>query len=81
MPLGYFEGVPGPVEVVIFLVLGVLLVIVLIAVAGVVVFAFKGKKPGTACGRQNTKLQPCPDCGREVSRRAASCPGCGCPLS
>ena len=78
MPFGFFPGIPGPVELVIFLAMGVM---VLIAVAGVVVFAFKGKKPGTACGRQNTKLQPCPDCGREVSRRAASCPGCGCPLS
>lgn len=23
----------------------------------------------------------CPDCGREVSKRARVCPGCGCPLS
>lgn len=23
----------------------------------------------------------CPDCGREVSKRAKVCPGCGCPLS
>ena len=71
---------PGLPEIFIILVLGVLLVIVLIAVAWVV-SAFKGKKPGTARGRQNIKLQPCPDCGREVSRKAASCPGCGCPLS
>lgn len=25
------------------------------------------------------KLQQCPDCGKEVSRRAASCPHCGAP--
>lgn len=25
-------------------------------------------------------LQPCPDCRRSISRRAASCPHCGCPL-
>jgi hypothetical protein len=25
-------------------------------------------------------LQPCPDCRREVSKRAAQCPHCGCPL-
>ena len=25
-------------------------------------------------------LMPCPDCGREVSTRAESCPGCGLPL-
>jgi len=26
-------------------------------------------------------LLPCPDCGREVSRRATSCPQCGAPLT
>lgn len=25
-------------------------------------------------------LHPCPDCNREVSKRAAQCPHCGCPL-
>lgn len=29
----------------------------------------------------NPNLLPCPDCGRQVSRRAASCPSCGCPIS
>lgn len=24
-------------------------------------------------------LFPCPDCGKQISRRAVSCPGCGCP--
>lgn len=28
-----------------------------------------------------SKLIGCPDCGKEVSRRAASCPNCGCPIS
>ena len=23
----------------------------------------------------------CPECGREISDRAAACPGCGCPIS
>ena len=23
-------------------------------------------------------LMPCPDCGREVSKRALMCPNCGC---
>lgn len=27
------------------------------------------------------KLRPCPDCNRESSRRATSCPDCGCPLA
>lgn len=29
----------------------------------------------------STNLIRCPDCGREVSKRASVCPGCGCPLS
>lgn len=29
----------------------------------------------------NTKLMICPDCGREVSRRALTCIHCGCPLT
>ncbi|MBI5758816.1 MAG: hypothetical protein HZA46_09885 [Planctomycetales bacterium] len=28
-----------------------------------------------------TNLQPCPDCRREVSRRAESCPHCGSPIN
>ncbi len=26
-------------------------------------------------------LIKCPECGREISDKAASCPGCGCPSS
>jgi DNA-directed RNA polymerase subunit RPC12/RpoP len=26
------------------------------------------------------RLRPCPDCRREVSRRATNCPHCGCPF-
>jgi hypothetical protein len=29
---------------------------------------------------QEKKLIPCPDCNKEVSRRAKACPHCGCPL-
>lgn len=29
----------------------------------------------------NSKLFTCPDCGRYVSRRAESCPQCGCPIT
>lgn len=32
-------------------------------------------------GKDGSKLRPCPDCNREVSRRAAQCPHCGCPLA
>lgn len=27
-----------------------------------------------------SKLRICPDCGREISRKAESCPNCGCPI-
>jgi predicted RNA-binding Zn-ribbon protein involved in translation (DUF1610 family) len=30
---------------------------------------------------KRTNLIACPDCEREVSRRAASCPNCGCPIA
>lgn len=30
---------------------------------------------------QEKNLRPCQDCGHMVSKRAASCPNCGCPLS
>jgi hypothetical protein len=26
-------------------------------------------------------LMKCPDCGKDVSKRAAACPNCGCPIS
>ncbi len=32
----------------------------------------KSKERGT--------LRPCPDCGKQISKRAKSCPQCGCPL-
>jgi hypothetical protein len=28
-----------------------------------------------------SRLTACPDCGKQVSRRAAACPHCGCPLT
>lgn len=32
-----------------------------------------------AAAAEPSKLFPCPDCGKEVSRRAVMCPNCGCP--
>ena len=29
--------------------------------------------------QKTTNLIKCPDCGKDVSRRAVSCPACGCP--
>lgn len=39
-----------------------------------------------ACGvpslaESEARLQPCPDCGQMVSRRATQCPHCGCPVA
>ena len=36
------------------------------------------KRPTQAAA---TNLRRCPDCGREVSKRAAACPQCGAPVS
>lgn len=30
--------------------------------------------------KEKKNLFECPDCGKEVSRRARSCPGCGAPI-
>lgn len=32
-------------------------------------------------GESEARLQPCPDCGQMVSRRARHCPHCGCPVA
>lgn len=44
----------------------------------VVVIVTTSKRQG---GSANPNLFPCPDCGRYVSRLAASCPNCGRPLA
>jgi DNA-directed RNA polymerase subunit RPC12/RpoP len=36
-----------------------------------------GKKADT---KPESRLQPCPDCGKTVSVRAIQCPNCGCPI-
>jgi len=35
----------------------------------------------TAAADADSRLRPCPDCGKMVSRRAGQCPHCGCPLA
>jgi DNA-directed RNA polymerase subunit RPC12/RpoP len=30
---------------------------------------------------ENQKLQPCPDCGHKISKKAAACPSCGRRIS
>lgn len=32
-------------------------------------------------GGEGMALVKCPECGREVSNKAVSCPGCGCPIA
>ncbi len=32
-------------------------------------------------GHIQSRLSPCPDCGKSVSKRAKQCPDCGCPLA
>lgn len=29
---------------------------------------------------EQSKFRKCPDCGKEISRKAESCPHCGCPI-
>lgn len=36
-----------------------------------------GRKANT---KPESRLQPCPDCGKTVSVRAIQCPNCGCPI-
>ena len=36
---------------------------------------------GRAAKRSNPNLTLCPDCGRQISKRASSCPHCGGPVS
>lgn len=38
-------------------------------------------KPATPPPSTRSTLTKCPDCGREVSRRAAACPQCGAPIA
>ena len=38
-------------------------------------------EPDAASDGAEPRLQPCPDCGKMVSRRASQCPHCGCPVA
>lgn len=55
---------------------GVLGVIALLIIALVVVLAVKAGRTPAA----NSNLYPCPNCRRQVSRAAPTCPHCGTPL-
>jgi len=60
------------------IVLGILGLLVGGVVVVIVVVLAASKRQG---GSANPNLFPCPDCGRYVSRLAASCPNCGRPLA
>lgn len=68
-----FIGI-GPVQLLIvgLICLGPLVVAVIL---GVVLYNRQTPGPG------NPNLVSCPDCGVGVSRQAASCPGCGRPMT
>jgi predicted amidophosphoribosyltransferase len=67
---------PGILELLI--ILGILGLLVGGVVVVIVVVLAASKRQG---GSANPNLFPCPDCGRHVSRLAASCPNCGRPFS
>lgn len=67
-----FIGAPGPLEILIILV--ILAIPVGVAVGIFVLIKLLASKGG------GENLVPCPDCGRQVSRLAVSCPQCGRPL-
>jgi hypothetical protein len=60
------------------IILGILGLLVGGVVVVIVVIVTTSKRQG---GSTNPNLFPCPDCGRHVSRLAASCPNCGRPLA
>ena len=64
---------PGPLEIIIVCVSG----LIWVAVVGAVGVALKRSRKASGT---NPNLKPCPDCGRFVSLRATTCPQCGCPL-
>ena len=71
-------GMPGPMEIIILV--GMLGAVVVAVVVAVSLSAASKKQPGTHQSG-NSNLFPCPDCGRLISVRAATCPHCGGPVT
>jgi hypothetical protein len=68
----------GSLGLIHWLILGVLCLVpvaVVVAVALIVILSTKSSKH-----QNRSNLDPCPDCGRMVSRSAVTCPHCGRPL-
>lgn len=59
------------------LIVGLVSGVPLLGVAVLLFIVFGRQRPTAG----NPNLVSCPDCGRRVSRLAASCPGCGQPLA
>ena len=59
------------------LILLVLCVMVAVVVAAVIYLASRGARPNR---QDNPNLRPCPDCGKQISIRATTCPHCGGPV-
>ena len=65
--------------------IGMLELIIILAVlgaiaGGVALIVFAVARSAGSQQPRGPNLQPCPDCGRPVSVRAAKCPHCGGPV-
>jgi hypothetical protein len=67
---------PGPLEL---LIIGVIVLITVVALVVIILGLLLAAKIGPF-RKHNSNLRPCGDCGARVSRRATSCPHCGCPV-
>ncbi len=68
-----FFGMPGPLEL---LIIGFIVLVPAAIVVAVIVAMSHSRNPPA----RNPNLEPCSDCGRQVSLRATTCPQCGRPL-
>jgi hypothetical protein len=63
-------------------VLGLLILVVLCGAvaAAIALLVFWGVRLSSSRHAGNPNLHPCPDCGRQISVRATTCPHCGGPV-
>ena len=74
-------GAPGPMEVVIVVAIGLIVLLPIVIGIGAVVFAISSSRRRNAPQSTKPHLMPCPDCGKEVSLKAVTCPHCGASLA
>jgi len=68
-----FTGMPGPIELLILVVLCLVPVVAAIAVIVSIFLERKMEPPGA-------KMTPCPDCGHPMPPGEKQCPNCGCAV-